>query len=733
MIAGRVNSFSLGSQVSRLAWVGVLSVMFLGGAWIARAADEAAPQGLAGIVPQVSPADLIGALQSLPEHWEPWGTAVTGDLANLFEQTPADIDGQKKAIAQLRKREATAAQYLADPRYRGLSTQLLTLKGGLKRRLDLADAVLATLTAGPEAASARKAEARQSLINATNALANNLNTYSTGAGWRKFLKVNDVIAAANARNDEQLAKSAAEVQTVIAGKDAITDEKAREFMNRADIAAFEKAAQRLTAANNPVNANSPEVRQACTDLLASLESFEETKGSDSAKLVRDTYAKLNQIAADGGTKITNALRENYFNYNVRVFAPESFINRFVSETRQDSSGINEAMDEAMVTGAQTTVSTVGVDVQPSNNGALMYLVVNGNVASNTTASTDQANVAIYGTANFTAQKALVFDGEKFSVGQTAVGANARNTVTGLNTRYDGIPLIGGIARNQAYNIAGSKAAEGESTVIGRVRSEVATRLDNEINREFGPSGELPRKLNERLAALREEKLMPQTYAWTSTNTDVRMVGRLMDLGELGGNTPDPSLNNPRGITLLLHESALNNGIDRLGFAGQTLTDDQMRDKLKGHLEKVLGREVDMGSKPKNVSAESAARLLSFDTIDPIRFQAVDGTLTLTIRAGLSKEGMEEVPTQIVTVPLKLTVVNEGINLEPGAVSVAPAEKPDNATTQISRAGVIKKKIEEAIPKQQLKRSMTVDRGNRRFTLAITRIMAVDGWLSVWIE
>ncbi|MFN6105496.1 MAG: hypothetical protein ACK5EA_13760, partial [Planctomycetaceae bacterium] len=380
--------------------------------------------------------------------------------------------------------------------------------------------------------------------------------------------------------------------------------------------------------------------------------------------------------------------------------------------------------------SQTTLSNVGVDVQPSANGALMNLVLNGTVNSATLASTDQSQVSIFGNANFNASKAIVFDGERFAVGQTLVGANARNLLGNIDTKYDGIPIIRRIAQNMAYDEASSRLGEGEQMVVNRIRSEVASKLDAEIGREFGPFGELPRKLNERIAALRKYRLFPAPLNWNSTSNEIRMVGRIMEGAELGGSEPDPSLINPRGITVLLHQSALNNGIDRLGFAGQTLTDDEMRTKLQKHLEDLLGQKVNLGGAPKNVSAESAARLLSFDSQDPIRIEAIDNQLELTIRAGLKQEGKEEIPPHLIRIPLKITALNEGIQISPGKVAV---ETVDKTESQAVRAGVIKKKIEEAFTEQLVKRSTTVQRGNRLFTLAVTKVATNDGWVAVWVE
>jgi hypothetical protein len=361
----------------------------------------------------------------------------------------------------------------------------------------------------------------------------------------------------------------------------------------------------------------------------------------------------------------------------------------------------------------------------------MTLVVNGNVASNTLASTDQAQVSIYGTARFNAQKSLYFDGERFAFGQTMVGAQANNQITNIDTKYDGIPIIRRIAQNKAWEVAGSRQAEGEAMVVNRIRGMVASQLDGQINQEFGPTGEVPTRLNTLISALRRKDLFPSPLQWSSTNTDVRMSGRVMGAAELGGTEPDLTQVNPRGVTLMVHQSAVNNGLDRLGFAGQTLSDDELVKKLQGHLSDLLGKPVDlMSGKPKKASDENAARMLAFDGQDPVRVAFIDDTIELTIRAGLKQEGREEIPPHLIRVPLTVKAVNEGILLTPGNVSVETIDKQDS---QAVRAGVIKKKIEEAIPEQLLKRSISMQRGNRMMTLAVTRLRAVDGWLTVWVE
>jgi hypothetical protein len=690
------------------AWTCGLSAVFVGGALLAGNADEA-PVGLAGVLPAASPADLEGALGSFPENWTPWATAVQAELNQLYTES-GTVAQQRETLAKLRRRLATCNQYLADPRYRSLNNLLTTLRGGLKRRLDVAEAVLGTMDLPATAWQSRQAQTARDVTNAAVSLSNNLNSVSTGAGWKTYLKLSDLLTALNTRDGAKINAAAAETQTLLAN--APTDEVTQKFVARPDFVALRNALANHAGAVAGGAEGQPQLRQVATDLLNAIERHEEEPSSEAGKAVRNAYARLAAVTPDGGARIVDALRSNYFNHNIRLFAPESFLNRFISETRRDSSGINEQVEEAQVSGAQTTYTTVGVDVQPSANSALMTLVVNGNVASNTLASTDQAQVSIYGTARFNAQKSLYFDGERFAFGQTMVGAQANN-------------------QNKAWEVAGSRQAEGEAMVVNRIRGMVASQLDGQINQEFGPTGEVPTRLNTLISALRRKDLFPSPLQWSSTNTDVRMSGRVMGAAELGGTEPDLTQVNPRGVTLMVHQSAVNNGLDRLGFAGQTLSDDELVKKLQGHLSDLLGKPVDlMSGKPKKASDENAARMLAFDGQDPVRVAFIDDTIELTIRAGLKQEGREEIPPHLIRVPLTVKAVNEGILLTPGNVSVETIDKQDS---QAVRAGVIKKKIEEAIPEQLLKRSMSMQRGNRMMTLAVTRLRAVDGWLTVWVE
>jgi len=710
---------------------------FVGGAWFADAAEETAPApGLRGILPSIVPADLAAAIEALPENWGEWGVAAAAEMAALYEQADLDVAGQRQAIAALRKRVATISGLLGDARYKGMQVQLITLRGALKKRLDLAEAVLDTLQLGPEIKAQRVTAARQQLAATANSLEQYLGVVPNGGGWKDYLRVADVRTLAQ-KNDAQIVAALGEVQSRLDGSSGHEDGQVRSFVSRAQLAAYHKAVGAyLTASNLELAANSEALRGALAELVNAVEQYEASRTSASSAAARAAYDKVRKVAPDGGDRITRAMRENYLNYNVRLVATEQFLNRFVRESRTESSGICEFAFDALVSGAQTTVSHVGLDLTPSAQGARFYVTVNGAVAASTQAEADKATIYTQGNHYFWAWKPVLFDGERFSTGHAMVSVSANNTVTGAETKYEDVPILSGIARRIAIKTAEKQMPESEAYAAQKIRDRVVPEVNREVDKEFGPAGSINPEVTERLNALRDAKMYPDVSSWSTTDTDLNMSARLMAATELGANVPHPLLVLGRGATVMIHESAMNNAVDRVNFAGQTLTDDQFKQKIQDQIKKILGREIDLskGEAPKPATSEDeGARTLMFDARDPIRFQVADGVILVTIRAGLKQEGKEDIPTQVVTLPIKLSVDQANVIVEPGNVSVEPAERPENAAAQISRAGVIKKKIEDAFPRREIDRVFKIERGSKHVSMAVTRFRALDGWLSITVE
>jgi hypothetical protein len=726
MSAGRMICSLERVRLSRGVWGVVLVGALASGAWVTHAADEGAT-GLRGVLPAEVPSGLTAAIAALPETWQPWGEGLTADLATLYEKEGLDVAGQRKAIGALDTRLKTVASSLADPKYKSISSQLVSLHGGLKRRLDLAKAAIDTLEMGPEIKAARIEATRKDALNALTTLEKDLRSIKGGEAWLKYLQV----AETRTQLGSKSVATVAAVRDRLKGQVTQADAKIRTFLDRPSITVYDQAlaAYDGAVANAAPTANSPALRKSLGELLAGVEDYELSHATDAAAAVRKAFDAVRGAAPDGGERIALAVRSNYFNYNLRVIATEAFVNRLAAQRRQESGAVRDYILGADVYGNQTTATTVSLDLVPNATAAQFDIVANGAISSSTVGVTDQAQIYTQGNHHFTAAKRISFNGDKFSTQPARINVSANNTTTGADTNFG---IFSPIANRIAVGKAEEMRGESEAIAASRVQSNVIPKFNSEVDKEFGPNGSFNPKLSERFAALRELELYPDAKSWSTTDTELRMTSRLMTASELGGNDPHPALVLGRGATILVHETLMNNAADRLDLKGQTLTDDQLKGRIEQNLTKLLGREYKFKD-DKPADAEESSKSLAFAQKDPIRFQVGDGTLVVTLRAGLKQEGKEEIPTQTITIPLRFSVDVKNVVIEPGSVSVSPVDKPDSAATQIARAGVIKKKIEAAFPRREIERVATVERHESKARIAVTRIKALDGWLSLTFE
>ncbi len=729
MIAGRNFPRIHNISVSRGVWGLVLSGVFISGSCWLSAADEAPSAGLRGILPAAAPSDLTATIATLPDNWKDWGDATTAELTTLYEKEGVDVSGQRTAIANLRKRIATLDKHAQDPRYRPILNQLVGLSGGLKRRLDVADAALDTLERGPEIRTARIADAAKKLSNATQAAESYLNSVKNGGSWVTYLQLKDVQKALSGKEASPVFDAVAER---LNGKDTLPDEKSRDFLSKQpQLVAFEDALRAYDAAQDTpaVAANSPELRKSLTELVAAIEQYELDRNSAGTAATRKAFEGVRSTAPDGGETVAKAVRSHYFNYNLRIVAAEPFLNKFFGQSRDDNGEVRDFILGANVYGSQSTHTNVGIELVPNNRNAQFDIVARGSIASNTQGVTDQATVFTYGNHSFTAAKRINYDGEKFWTTPARINVSAHNMTTGADTH---LGLFSGIGNRIAVNTAEGMRGESEAIAASRVQDRVLPEFNRDVDKQFGPNGKANTDYSKTLDALRELKLYPDAYSWTSTDSELRGSTRLMTETELGGSDPSPSLYLGRGLTVLIHESLMNNAADTLGLAGQTLTEDELNAKLEANFSKLLNKEVKFEKQAKP-EEDTGPKTIVFDKTDPLRVQIADGTVTLILRAGFKQEGKDDIPTQVVSVPMSFSVDTKSVVIEPGRVSVSAASEAEDKGKQLASAGVIKKKVETAFPRKEMDRVSYVTVEKRKVLLAVTRIRALDGWLSITYE
>lgn len=719
-----------------VATLGVVACVATG-TW---AVEESAQLGLRGILSTEVPTELAEDQFALLEgNWAEWSKGAAAAVADFYAKLDtADVAGQRAALQVLKNKADVMQRAIDDPRYRSILGPLQILHGRLAQRVELADAVLNTLETDPQQVrSAKLAKVSQPVLQAAAELQTYLSGVPNGRLWVPYTRSDSVQKALRAGSGSEAAISTVrEAREKLAGRQSLTDEKQKEFLGRAAFLKYESALSDYLAAADwqPPKVEMSELRTQLKSLMDATDSYLLTRSATDAAAARTAFASLSKVAPDGGDQLSAALQKHFFNYNVRLVVSEEFLNRLMSESRTDRGPVVDSILGAAVSGNQTTLTKVTVDLRPSGDTARFELNLSGNINSNTVGVTPDATVYTQGNHTFLAKKEVNFDGVSFTTRPATINVVPHNTTTGISTRMSG-GLLGGIANNIASREVEARRGTAENIAAGRVQQNVLPKFNAEADKNFSEAGAKLEK--ELFAGLKSTGLFPDAYVYQSTESLMRLNSRLMSATELGADVPSMAAVTGRGASLLLHESAINNSIDRMGLAGQTLTEPQLREKLSAFFSQALSREVKIEPPPKPATddadagdADSGPSAIMFDKTDPIRVRLENGELVLVIRAGFKQEGKDDIPPREITAPINFTVKDKRVLITRGAVRVVAAGGEGGG---IAINGVVRKKIQAALPDRNADAKVELKGPRNTVAAYIAGIGIADGWIHVVVD
>ncbi|HUQ68534.1 MAG TPA: hypothetical protein VM165_03365 [Planctomycetaceae bacterium] len=711
------------------------------GAW---AFDDAPQAGLQGILPADIPAELSAdAFAPLGETWAEWNATAVAAVEAVYK-AEGDVAAQRAALAKLKAKLGVINKALGDNQYAMISEPLISLRGPLARRIAIAEALLDTLEADPQAERGPQLKSKADAVTAAlGSLKRDLATIEGGSAWLPYVKADALEAALKASPEGDATVAALQVtQAQIAKRDALTDAAQKTFLSRNSFTKLHAAAGELLAvASRPAGPlDVVKLRPELTKLVAALEDYESTGSSVAAAQAREALKSVDEIAGSG--RLMAVIAEHYLNDNVRIAASERFLSRLLSDARVEQGQVRDFVLGANVGGWQTTATNVGVDLKPSNDRLRFDLVLNGTVQSNTAGATSQATIYTSGYHTFRSAKEITFDGYTFTTGPATIAVNANNTTTGASTRMSGVPLFGRMAQRIAMQEAGNRRPQAEAIAASRVSDRVVPKFNEEVNRAFANA---TRDIETELAAgLKAARIYPDRQHYASTNDRAVISTRLAQNGKLGGNVADAKLLEPRnGAAVVMHESVINNSIDEIGFAGKTMSEEELRHHLEQFLSTALSREFKFRApeeaaqttpaKSDDEAAEDDAAKgpakLVFAKDDPIRVQFGDGVLLLVIRAGLEREGQDPIPEHEISVPLHFEVAGDQLKIVRDSLKIVPVEGGFSPVQQ----KVMNTRISAALPERTVSGKFKLQGPSREVDARVTGITLVDGWIAVAVE
>ena len=712
-----------------------LGTTLVSGTWAWDDAKPAQPAGLRGILPVDVPVTLgEDAFAVLDGNWKEWGEKTAAEVAKLYADENLGLEGQRQQLDVLKKKLLTMETSLKDARYRSIHESLGSLYSALSRRVAVAEAVLDTLTIDPKKAASEQLDgARQQVAKSLKDLETELNTVKNGPAWLAYVRSAEITKLVSDKQGTEAVPVLSAVHQKLSPSDT-TSPEIRTFLGGSRFVALRQSLDEFVklAATVDQPYNPEKLRTELVNLVGSVEKFEESQASTDASAVRKAFDAVRKASPDQGNRVASAMSTHYFNFNLRVVASEKFLSKLASETTTKQGAVRDVILGANVSGNQTTTATAGIDLKPSNNGIRMHLTLDGVARSNTVGVTQEAQVQTSGYHVFKAWKPITFDGNTFATGPADASVRANNTTTGVSTKYDNVFLFGGIANSIAQGEVADRRGQSEAIAAERVRTKLLPEFNQEVDSKIG---DLNKDYEEKVSAkLRQKDLYPSAATYRSTEDDLRVSTRLMADQELaGGDGPFVSVPSA-GFVVAVHESLLNNSLDRLKIAGRTLSEVELAKEIEGSFSDLLGRQLNATKKIEEAAPGSKdPATFIFPEKDAIRFRVNNGQLTLVIRAGL-KQMDEDIPTQEITVPLMFRIEGAHFVVESGEVGVSPVEAPANAGLQIARAGVVRNKIKNALPTRKLDRFVNIDKNRQTpIQLGLAQVKATGGWLTLAFE
>lgn len=538
-------------------------------------------------------------------------------------------------------------------------------------------------------------------------------------------------------DDQARLDAAGELQALSDGLDRglrAQDSAARQIGRRVRLA---KAAVSAMKSSN-ADANT---RALVNDLLMRTAiDYESGNRTAHTEIARRDYDEIRRSHPMIYTSIQPVFMQEYFNYNLHFVVSEGLLSRIISDYRTESGTIAECILGAWVTGTQSTDTLVRADVKPSQNVAMFNLIVDGRTMSDTRGTKSPAVVYTRGNMSFNIIKPTYFDGQRFTSGAANMDVHANNQLVGLSTKFDRIPILRGIVRNIARNEVAEKKQQGEAIAARKAADTALPRFEEEVGRKFEEANS--NFQNNLLANLERRGIAPGQYSARSSETHMAVSSRTISPAALAApsapETPAPS----RGVSVQMHESALNASIDSLGISGRMSVSD-----VVGKIEEALTEFT-----KKDVSfrdpALAAADMTDFDfpEKDGIRVRFEEDQVVFILRTGfyLKDKDDRKIPRHSFEIPVGIELRDSGLFLLPpatdtkGILSLKPKAIEGNSSlrTVIQARSIAKELLDKTFkePLIEVDANTEVDMGDgTKLRLRATRFQMSDGWVTAVLE
>ena len=339
-------------------------------------------------------------------------------------------------------------------------------------------------------------------------------------------------------------------------------------------------------------------------LLASLEDFEAKPEATRAANVRHALAAVEKSELLEFEALQQAVIHHYAAPNFRVALNETFLTRLMPESPSRTESIRDVILGKPVRGRRVVEQKTSIDLIPDVDEICFDLTVDGQVSTYGITETGPIELTSRGSGQFTVKKPIKISGDGLVIGQSVASASNRARLMNVSTSFDSVPLMGSLLRTLARNQHADSLPEANREVAQKIVWQSCRETDQEAGKKFAIlSDDIEKKFWQPLVRL---GLSPTPFMETTENqATIRL--RLNADTQLAAHTPRPREPDGTLFSYQVHESTINNALERLGINGQQLA----LEDLFLHVQQQLGLEQKIPEDlPEGVS-------VAFEQVEPI--------------------------------------------------------------------------------------------------------------------
>jgi len=450
-------------------------------------------------------------------------------------------------------------------------------------------------------------------------------------------------------------------------------------------------------------------------LLGAVERYESTATPADATVAAAASRAIEETGHAGAIGLAKAMRDHYQAANLRIAVHQQFLEKLLPGSTVTTAPVDEYVMGRKVRGTRTVERTTTVRFTPDSDEICFDLEVHGDVASRTVTDAGTASLTSHGDSSFTVRKPIKVCPEGLLFGPATAVATNRSQLANVQTSFDSVPIMRSLVRNIIRNQHAESLPEANREVTERIVSTACREVDAQAEPRFT---EMSERIRERIwSPMVRLGLEPTPIAMETTQTTATLRLRLAADGQLAAHTPRPRAPIDASLSLQLHESTVNNGLERLGLGGRRLSLEE--------LIQVLGDRVGAETRIPDELPENVH--VTFAKSQPLRVECRDGVIHLRVALDAIESGRRNWYDIVAAVAYKPAAADPQVFLErEGPVQLSgPGHQ---GRVEFALRAIFSKIFPKERPIPVLPERLT--KNPRLAGMHVLQAVSTDGWFAV---